>query len=243
MERGQLRAAHKEGGEWKVNLEVKGAILEIFRRGKMAEQAHPWEGFVDKEGLEARFLSLEEKIRLVPGGSSIRRGSYLAPGVVVMPPSYVNVGAYIDEGTMVDSHVLVGSCAQIGKGVHLSAGVQIGGVLEPVGQAPVIIEDGVFLGAQAAVLEGILVGKGAVIGAGTILSRSIPVYDCVKESLLPRGAPIPPGALVAPGTRPVVGKSPWAREQGLGLACALIVKYRDDRTEAGLMLEEALRRS
>lgn len=156
-----------------------------------------------------------------------------------MPPAYVNIGAYVDEGTMVDSHALVGSCAQIGKNVHLSAGVQIGGVLEPVGLSPVVIEDDCFIGAGSVIVEGILVKKGAVIAPGVTLSKSVPVYDCVTEKMLGKGAPIPEGAVVVPGTRPI--SNDWGKSQGLSVSCPIIIKYRDEGSNASLELEDALR--
>ncbi|MBC7397348.1 MAG: 2,3,4,5-tetrahydropyridine-2,6-dicarboxylate N-succinyltransferase, partial [Bdellovibrionales bacterium] len=181
----------------------------------------------------------EDKVRIVPGGSSVRRGAYIAKQVVVMPPSYINIGAFVDEGTMVDSHVLVGSCAQIGKRVHLSAGVQIGGVLEPIGQAPVIIEDDAFLGANVVVVEGIRVGKRAVLAPGVILSKAVPLYDLTRDLVLPRGSAVPEGAVVVPGTRPI--RTPWAKENGLQVSCPIIVKYRDEKSDASLILESTLR--
>lgn len=238
LEKGELRAASPDAsGMWRVHPEVKEAILAAFRAGEVV--AH--EGFLDKHTLLPRTFTLEQKVRLVPGGSSVRRGAYLAPGVIVMPPSYVNVGAYIGEGSMVDSHVLVGSCAQIGARVHLSAGVQIGGVLEPVGAQPVIIEDHAFLGACSAVVEGVRVGRGAILAPGVILSRATKVTDLVQERELDlgRGDAIPAGAVVVPGSRPV--SSAWGRERGLAVYAPLIVKYRDEKTEASVVLEQALR--
>lgn len=237
LERGTLRAAIKTDGIWRANPVAKQGILEAFKAGQLV-QSGP---FVDKGNLLPQQFNVERGVRFVPGGSSVRRGAYLAKGVIVMPPSYVNVGAYIDEGTMVDSHVLVGSCAQIGKRVHLSAGVQIGGVLEPVGQTPVVIEDDVFVGAGCIIVEGLQISAGAVLAPGVRLSQGVPVYDCVKGEILPKGAPIPPLAVVVPGTRPMGTQYTWAREQGLQLSCALIVKYRDAKSDRGLVLEEALR--
>jgi 2,3,4,5-tetrahydropyridine-2-carboxylate N-succinyltransferase len=158
-----------------------------------------------------------------------------------MPPSYINVGAYVDEGTMVDSHVLIGSCAQIGKKVHLSTAVQIGGVLEPIGAAPVIIEDEAFIGAGAVIVEGIQVKRRAVIAPGVILSKGIPVYDLVHQRILEKGEPIPEGAIVVPGNRPVKSDNTWANQLGLSLQCAIIVKYRDEKSETSLILEDFLR--
>ena len=244
LEAGKLRAAERgEDGEWRANLAVKQAILESFRAGKNLELAEMtrglYAGFVDKDTLPPRRFTVEDRVRLVPGGSSVRRGAYLAPGVIVMPPAYVNVGAYIDEGTMVDSHVLVGSCAQIGKSVHLSAGVQIGGVLEPIGNTPVVIEDHAFLGAGAVVVEGIRVGTRAVIAPGVVLSKAVSVYDAVNERVLERGSAIPAGAVVVPGSRPLKGD--WARAQGLQALTPILIKYRDDKSDASLTLEDALR--
>ena len=239
LETGEIRAAYPEGDHWEANREVKEAILASFRAGENTEYAGIYEGFVDKHNLPPRKFDREDNVRLVPGGSSVRRGAYVAPGVIIMPPAYINVGAYVDEGTMVDSHALVGSCAQVGKNVHLSAGVQLGGVLEPVGLAPVVIEDDCFIGAGSVIVEGIQVQRRAVIAPGVTLSKSIPVYDCVNERRLDKGAAIPEGAVVIPGTRPVEGS--WSEEQGLAMACPLIVKYRDEKSDASLELENALR--
>lgn len=239
LEKGEIRSANPKGDGWEANTEVKEAILASFKAGKNTEYSGIYNGFVDKHNLPPRKFKAEENVRLVPGGSSVRRGAYVAPGVIIMPPAYINVGAYVDEGTMVDSHALVGSCAQVGKNVHLSAGVQLGGVLEPVGLAPVVIEDDCFIGAGSVIVEGILVKKRAVIAPGVTLSKSIPVYDCVNEKRLEKGAAIPEGAVVIPGTRPMSGN--WAKENGLSMACPLIVKYRDEQSDASLELEEALR--
>jgi 2,3,4,5-tetrahydropyridine-2-carboxylate N-succinyltransferase len=238
LEAGTLRSASPDGkGSWQVHTEVKQGILEAFKAGELKEV----NGFVDKHNLMPRNFAPEQGVRLVPGGSAVRRGAYIAKGVILMPPAYVNVGAYVDEGSMVDSHALVGSCAQIGKNVHLSAGVQIGGVLEPIGMAPVIIEDDAFIGAGAVVVEGIQVGKSAVIAPGVILSKSVPVYDLVNERVLEAGEKIPERAVVVPGTRPAGSNRAWANEQGLQLNCALIIKYRDEKSDASLTLEESLR--
>lgn len=239
LEAGTIRAANPVGDTWEANVDVKKAILEAFKAGKNTSYGGIYEGFVDKDNLPPRMMSPEDGVRLVPGGSSIRRGSYVAKGVILMPPAYVNIGAYVDEGSMIDSHALVGSCAQIGKNVHLSAGVQIGGVLEPVGLSPVVIEDNCFIGAGSVVVEGILVKKGAVIAPGVTLSKSVPIYDCVNEKLLGKGAAIPENAVVVPGTRPV--SSEWGRSQGLSVSCPLIIKYRDENSNASLELEDALR--
>jgi len=199
--------------------------------------------FVDKATYPARRFSAADGVRVVPGGSSIRSGAYLAKGVVVMPPAYVNVGAYVDEGTMVDSHALVGSCAQIGSRVHLSAAAQIGGVLEPVNASPVIIEDDALVGGNTGVYEGTIVRKRAVIAAGTVLTRGTPVYDLIKDEVYKATAEsplvIPEGAVVVPGSRAVTrGKG---AEWGLSVAAPVIVKYRDEKTELSLVLEDVLR--
>jgi 2,3,4,5-tetrahydropyridine-2,6-dicarboxylate N-succinyltransferase len=245
LEGGYLRAASPdEGGVWRADVLVKRSILLSFRVGKLATlPAQPLQ-FSDKDTLFAPALPLEAKnIRIVPGGSSVRRGVYLGRDVTFMPPSFANVGAFIDQGTMVDSHALVGSCAQIGKRCHLSAGVQIGGVLEPVGLAPVVIEDDVFVGGNAGVYEGTVVRKGAVLGAGTILTRASRVYDLVHERVLAATPDlpleIPPLAVVIPGSRPVT--SGFGLAHGLHAAAPLIVKYRDAKTDASTTLEDALR--
>lgn len=237
LEAGTLRSAEKIEGAWKANLEVKKMILEAFKAGHLAEE----NGFVDKHNLMPQKFNVERGIRLVPGGTSVRRGAYIARGVVIMPPSFINIGAYVDEGTMVDSHVLVGSCAQIGKKVHLSTAVQIGGVLEPIGMTPVIIEDECFIGAGAVIVEGIEVRRRAVIAPGVILSRGIPVFDAVNGCELKPGSAIPENAVVVPGTRPFRAENTYARGAGLSLQCAIIVKYRDEKSDASLTLEELLR--
>ncbi|SEK98536.1 2,3,4,5-tetrahydropyridine-2-carboxylate N-succinyltransferase [Colwellia chukchiensis] len=240
LERGSIRAAaQNEQGHWQVNSQVKQAILAAFKAGNNVEFDGIYHGFVDKHNLPARAFSVADKVRMVPGGSSVRRGAYVASGVIIMPPAYINVGAYVDTGTMIDSHALVGSCAQIGKNVHVSAAVQIGGVLEPIGASPVIIEDNAFLSAGVIIVEGIVVKKGAVLAPGVVLSASVPVYDCVQQRQLPKGAAIPENAIVVPGTRPVAGA--WGQQQGLNMACALIVKYRDQQSDAALALESVLR--
>lgn len=243
LESGQIRSVLLDGNTILPNVPVKEAILAAFRAGQNLELAAATEGlyrgFVDKDTILPRTFTLADKVRLVPGGSSVRRGAYVAPGVIIMPPSYINIGAFIDEGTMVDSHVLVGSCAQVGKRVHLSAGVQIGGVLEPVGASPVVIEDEAFLGANCVVVEGIRVGRRAVLAPGVVLSRGVSVYDSVNEVVLERGANIPDNAVVVPGTRPL--RRGWASEHSLSVHCPIIIKFRDEKSEASLVLEEALR--
>jgi len=202
--------------------------------------------FVDKSTYPARRFGLQEEVRVVPGGSTIREGAYLARGVVCMPPMYVNAGAYVDEGTMVDSHALVGSCAQIGKRVHLSAAAQIGGVLEPVNATPVIIEDDVLIGGNTGVYEGTLVRRRAVLAAGTILTRGTPVYDIVRGEVLRASGDqplvIPEAAVVVPGARELKrGIAGAETAWGLSLYTPVIVKYRDDKTDLSSTLEELLR--
>ncbi len=238
LETGELRSATKANGKWVANTEVKEAILSAFKAGELIES----NGFVDKHNLFPRNFTVKNGVRIVPGGSSVRRGAHIGKGVIIMPPAYVNIGAFVDSGTMIDSHALVGSCAQVGKNVHLSAGVQIGGVLEPIGLAPVIIEDDAFIGAGSVIVEGIQVLKKAVIAPGVILSKGVPVYDCIHKRILSSGEPIPENAIVVPGNRPVNSeKLPWAKELGLTMNCALIVKYRDSKSDASLELEQFLR--
>lgn len=237
LEKGTVRSANFTNGHWVANTEVKALILEAFKAGVLKEE----NGFVDKHTIMPQTFTVDRGIRIVPGGTSVRRGAHIARGVIIMPPSYINIGAFVDEGTMVDSHVLVGSCAQIGKNVHLSTAVQIGGVLEPIGASPVIIEDNAFIGAGAIIVEGIVVKKGAVIAPGVILSKGIPVYDIVNNRKLEAGEPIPENAVVVPGNRPVNANNKYATELGLSLQCAVIVKYRDEKSNASLVLEELLR--
>ncbi|MDQ3804608.1 MAG: 2,3,4,5-tetrahydropyridine-2,6-dicarboxylate N-succinyltransferase [Acidobacteriota bacterium] len=245
LNRGEARAAERgEGGEWRVNPWVKRGILAGFRMGALADMsAHASLRFFDKDTYPVRATTVGEGVRIVPGGSSVRDGAYLAPGVVCMPPMYVNVGAYVDEGTMIDSHALVGSCAQVGKRVHLSAAAQIGGVLEPVGAVPVVIEDDVMVGGGCGVYEGTVVRAGAVLAPGTTLTGSTPVYDVVRGEVYRRTADnpleIPAGAVVVPGARRVEGER--GREWGLALYAPVIVKYRDEKTERAVRLEDYLR--
>ncbi len=245
LNRGEVRAAEKnEDGQWNVNSWVKQGILLGFRMGKLTDMSGGSSlRFLDKDTYPIRGVTTEENIRIVPGGSSIRDGAYIAPGVVCMPPMYVNAGAYVDEGTMIDSHALVGSCAQIGKRVHLSAAAQIGGVLEPVGAVPVIIEDDVLVGGGCGVYEGTIVRERAVLAAGTILTGSTPVYDLVLGKIYQRSGTssleIPAGAVVVPGARAVENEP--GRKWGLSLYAAVIVKYRDEKTERAVQLEDYLR--
>lgn len=238
LERGEIRSAEPDGqGEWRVNTWVKQAILTGFRATSMVELAGPGFPFVDKTAFPPRVLNLEAGVRMVPGGSSVRRGSYLARGVTVMPPAFINMGAFVDEGAMVDSHALVGSCAQIGKRVHLSAAAQIGGVLEPAGARPVIVEDDAFVGGLVGVFEGVRVRRRAVLASGVVLTASTVIHDLVREREWVRE--VPEDAVVVPGSRP--GKGPFAEARGLQLATAVIVKYRDSKTDAATALEAALR--
>jgi len=247
LEAGTVRSAEPDTASptgWRVNSWVKRGILLGFRIGTLADMScGNTLSFVDKNTYPARKFSPEQGVRIVPGGSSIRSGSFVAKGVVCMPPMYINAGAYVDEGTMVDSHALVGSCAQIGKRVHLSAAAQIGGVLEPVNASPVIIEDDALIGGNTGVYEGTIVRKRAVLAAGTILTRGTPVYDVVNGTVLKATAEmpliIPEGAVVVPGSR-AISKGKGA-EWGLSVYTPVIVKYRDEKTELSLELEDLLR--
>jgi 2,3,4,5-tetrahydropyridine-2-carboxylate N-succinyltransferase len=243
LTQGKIRAADKISDHWTVNAWVKQGILLGFRLGELSEMAAGDLSFVDKDTFPARHFRIADRVRVVPGGSSVRLGAYVAPSVICMPPMFINVGAYVDEGTMVDSHALVGSCAQIGKRVHLSAAAQIGGVLEPVNAAPVIIEDDVLVGGNCGVYEGTRVRTRAVLGAGTILTRSTPLYDLVRGEVYRATAEkpleVPENAVVVPGSR-AVKKGPTA-EWNLSLYTPVIVKYRDEKTDQGTGLEEWLR--
>jgi 2,3,4,5-tetrahydropyridine-2-carboxylate N-succinyltransferase len=244
LEKGTIRAAARdEDGVWKAQAWVKEGILAAFRFGVLAEFASGALSFVDKDTIPPRRFKVQDGVRIVPGGSSIRRGAYISKGVVMMPPAFVNVGAYVDEDTMIDSHALVGSCAQIGKRVHLSAAAQIGGVLEPVGNVPVVIEDDVVVGGNCGIYEGTIVRTRAVIGAGVVLTGSTPVYDLVRGQIYRKSAErpleIPYGAVVVPGARPIKGA--FAEQHALQIATPMIVKYRDEKTDSGTALEEALR--
>ena len=255
LETGRLRAAEPDTDAptgWRVNAWVKRGILLGFRIGKLTDQSvvgsatgwhAPQMSFLDKATYPARIFTAEDGVRIVPGGSSVRSGAYVARGVVMMPPAYINAGAYVDEGTMVDSHALVGSCAQIGKRVHLSAAAQIGGVLEPVNASPVIIEDDVLVGGNTGVYEGTIVRRGAVLAAGTILTRGTPVYDVVNRAILKANAEtpliIPEGAVVVPGSRAV--PAGYGRQMNLSVYTPVIVKYRDEKTDLSTTLEELLR--
>ncbi len=242
---GTVRAAERgPDGVWHANTWVKAGILLGFRLGRLAPAATggPFPYF-DKDTYPLRPIGSDDGIRIVPGGSSIRDGCYVARGVVCMPPMYINVGAYVDEGTMVDSHALVGSCAQIGKRVHLSAAAQIGGVLEPAGALPVVVEDDVLVGGNCGVYEGTVVRERAVLAPGTVLTGGTAVFDLVHDRVYRREGDrpleIPAGAVVVPGTRPV--RSGPGRDSGIGLYAPVIVKYRDEKTDTAVRLEELLR--
>lgn len=243
LEAGEIRVAEKVDGRWKVNTWIKEAILEGFRIGKLKDWSEGEYSFFDKDTLPLRRFALEDRVRIVPGGSSVRRGAYLAPSVIMMPPSYVNIGAYVDEGSMIDSHALVGSCAQIGKRVHISAASQIGGVLEPAGAVPVIIEDDAFIGGNCGIYEGAIVEEGAVLASGVILTKGTRVFDATVGEYVPvTGAGqtvVPAGAVVVPGSRPI--SSGLGKDAGIQLYTPVIVKYRDGRTDASVALEDALR--
>lgn len=244
LTQGKIRAAENTGDRWAVNVWVKRGILLGFRLGELCEMNDGSVlSFVDKDTFPARRFQVSDRIRLVPGGSSVRVGAYVAPSVICMPPMFINVGAYVDEGTMVDSHALVGSCAQVGKRVHLSAGAQIGGVLEPVNAEPVVIEDDVLVGGNCGVYEGTWVRARAVLGAGTILTRSTPLYDTVRGEVYRATADapleVPENAVVVPGAR-AIGKGKGA-EWNLSLYTPVVVKYRDEKTNRGIELEDILR--
>ena len=252
LERGEVRAAERASdGVWNAVPWVKRGILLGFRAGRVV--AMPDDGrsadadapaaFFDKHLFPPRALTVRDGVRVVPGGTSIRRGAYLAPGVVCMPPAYVNVGAYVGAGTMIDSHALVGSCAQIGERVHLSAAAQVGGVLEPVNAAPVVVENDAIVGGNCGVYEGTIVRARAVLGAGVVLTRGTPVFDLVRECVYRaeggRPLEIPEGAVVVPGARTIRGD--WAAAEGLALQTPVIVKYRDEKTDLATALEQWLR--
>ena len=243
LECGKVRVAEKVDGQWKVNSWVKEAILSGFRLGKLVDMTQGCFPFFDKDTIPVREFTPADGVRIVPGGSSVSRGAYLAKSVIMMPPSYVNIGAYVDEGTMIDSHALVGSCAQVGKRVHLSAASQLGGVLEPVGALPVIIEDDVFIGGNCGIYEGTIVKEGAVIATGVIINAATAIYDATTGNFLPKGENgetiVPAGAVVVAGSRPVT-KGPGAAS-GIHLYCPVVVKYRDSKTSASVTLEDLLR--
>lgn len=243
LESGQLRVAEKKGGEWMVHSWVKEEILKGFACGELTDLSMGLFSFFDKDTLAPRSFSASDKVRIVPGGNAVRRGAYLAPGVIMMPPAYVNIGAYIDCDTMIDSHALVGSCAQIGKNVHIAAASQIGGVLEPVGALPVIVEDHVFIGGNCGIYEGTIVEEHAVIATGVVINKSTPLYDAVNGQLIgpnEKGQMIvPSGAVVVAGSRPIAHGP--GKEAGMHLYTPVIIKYRDEKTSVSVVLEDLLR--
>lgn len=248
LNEGKARAAEKKEGRWQANPWVKQGILLGMRLGFLQESSiefpdgHDWT-FVDKDTYPVKRFRKEDGVRVVPGGSSVRDGAYLASSVVMMPPAYVNVGAYVDAGSMIDSHALVGSCAQVGRNVHLSAAVQVGGVLEPVGAVPVVIEDDVMVGGNCGIYEGTIVRTRAVLGTGVILNGSTPVYDVVHDCIIRKTdnmpLTIPEGAVVVAGSRKIKGS--FADEHGLSIYTPMIIKYRDEKTDSATALEGALR--
>ena len=245
LNRGQIRAASRdEAGQWQVHQWVKRGILLGFRLGGMVDYSIDENfRFFDKETYPTKRLTIGDGVRIVPGGTSVREGAFVASGVTIMPPAYINVGAYVDEGTMVDSHALVGSCAQIGKRCHISAAAQIGGVLEPVGALPVVIEDEVLVGGNCGVYEGTIVRERAILASGVTLTGSTPLFDAVKGAIYRREGDqpleVPAGAVVVPGSRAITVGA--AKDWGLSVYAPIIIKYRDDKTEASVKLEEFLR--
>ncbi len=244
LDEGKIRSAEKIGNEWKVNEWVKKGILFGFRLGKLKKisSPSPW-NFFDKHTIPTKNSTLKNSVRIVPGGTTIRKGAYVAPSVIVMPPAYINIGSYVGSGTMVDSHALVGSCAQIGEKVHLSAAAQIGGVLEPIGAMPVIIEDEVMIGGNCGIYEGTIVKKRVVLGSGVLLTASTPVYDLVNKTIIKKNAQgslvIPENAVVVAGSRGITND--FAKEHQLSIYTPLIIKYRDEKTDARTALEDFLR--
>ena len=243
LEKGEIRAAEKTDGKWKVNLWVKKSIMLGFKVGVLAEIDNGTFSYFDKDTIPIQNFSLSNKIRIVPGGTSIRGGSYVAEGTILMPPAYINIGAYVDTGCMIDSHALVGSCAQVGKNVHLSAASQIGGVLEPIGALPVIVEENVFIGGNCGIYEGTIVQSNAVIGTGVILNASTPVFDNTTGEFIKKTSEkpliIPENAVVVAGSRPI--SSGKGTENGIHLYCPVIIKYRDTKTNSSVTLEDLLR--
>jgi 2,3,4,5-tetrahydropyridine-2-carboxylate N-succinyltransferase len=241
---GKVRAAEKRDGVWRANEWVKKGILLGFRIGKLKDMSvNKSFRFFDKHTLSLKAIKLSDNVREVPGGSSIRNGCYIGKGVICMPPMYINIGAYVDDFTLIDSHALVGSCAQLGKNIHLSAAAQIGGVLEPINSVPVIVEDNVMIGGNCGIYEGTIISRRAVIGAGTILTSSTPVYDAVNRTVIKKtaGQPlvIPENAVVVPGSRPL--RNEFGIENNLSIYTPIIIKYRDEKTDAGTALESVLR--
>ncbi len=244
LNKGMVRAAEKTGGSWQTNTWVKKGILLGFRLGKIKNMSvYKQLYFFDKHTLPVKPMNEKDGVRIVPGGSSIRTGAYVGSGVICMPPMYINIGAYVDDNSLIDSHALVGSCAQLGKKIHLSAAAQIGGVLEPINSVPVIIEDEVMIGGNSGIYEGTIVQRRAVIGAGCIITGSTPVYDTVKGKIYRKTKDeplvIPEGAVVVAGSRPLMNQ--YGIENHLSVYTPVIIKYRDEKTDAGTALEESLR--
>ena len=244
LERGEVRVAQKQGDKWVVNKEIKQTILEGFKLGVIKDMSQGQFCYYDKDTFPVRQFKEEDGVRIVPGGTSIRRGAYLAKGSIVMPPAYVNVGAYVDSGTMVDSHVTIGSCAQVGKNIHISASTQIGGVLEPAGALPTIIEDGAFIGGNCGIYEGTIVQEGAVIASGVIITSSTAIFDATTGEFIRRNEDgrivVPRNAVVVSGSKPII-RDGRPLESGVHLYCPVIVKYRDDKTAGSVHLEDLLR--
>ncbi len=247
LESGEIRSAEKTEKGWVANGWVKQGILLGFRYGKNVKQTENNDilEFFDKDTYPIQKINgRENNIRIVPGGSSVRRGAFVGKNVTMMPPMYINTGAYVDDGSMIDSHALVGSCAQVGKNVHLSAAAQLGGVLEPIGATPVVVEDNCMIGGNTGIYEGTQVGEGAVIGAGVVLTRSVPVFDLVNEKVY-RGSKdtplkIPSKAVVIPGSR-MIENNAFAEQHKLAISTPVIIKYRDDNTDEATALESLLR--
>lgn len=244
LEKGEIRVAEKKDGTWVVNKWIKEVILAGFRLGAIQDMSEGRFPFFDKDTFPVRRFGAEDGVRIVPGGTSVRRGAYMAPGTIIMPPAYVNVGAYVDTGTMVDSHVTIGSCAQVGKHIHISASTQIGGVLEPAGAVPTIIEDGAFVGGNCGIYEGTIVEEGAVIASGVIITSSTAIFDATRGAFIKRNAEgrivVPRGAVVVSGSKPIL-RDGKPSESGVHLYCPVIVKYRDDKTSGSITLEDLLR--
>lgn len=243
LEKGLIRAALNKNNQWIVNSDVKQGILHAFTLGKAKTIFAGDFTFIDKDTLLPRKFSIEDQVRLVGGASFVRRGAYLGKNIILMSPSFVNIGAFVDDGCMIDSNVLVGSCAQIGKKVHISAGTQIGGVLEPIGSLPVIIEDNAFIGGNCGIFDGVYIQENAVLGAGVILTQSTIIYDLVNESIITKkdNLPlcVPKNAVIVPGARAI--NKTFAQNHSLSLYCPIIVKYRDDKTNDKTLIEEYLR--
>jgi len=244
LERGELRVAQKVNGVWEVNRKVKEIILAGFKLGVVKDMSQGQFSFFDKDTFPVREFKTADGVRIVPGGTSIRRGAYLAPGSIVMPPAYINVGAWVGEGTMVDSHVTIGSCAQVGRNIHISASTQIGGVLEPAGALPTIIEDGAFVGGNCGIYEGTIVQEGAVIASGVIITSSTAIFDATTGEFIRRNADgrvvVPRNAVVVSGSKPII-RDGKPLESGVHLYCPVIVKYRDAKTAGSVHLEDLLR--